>query len=475
MIQKKDRIFSLTKKLISFYVVALFVAVWFGYYNFFAFRTGRIEGGIISVIIYYIIYSYFGKLYKAFKVGASQITEIIFSQFLAIGIADAILYIECCLIARCYVNIFPGLLTAALQLAGMALWSVVTKQYFISHITASKTLILYGRDDVAEFIQKVQKKYIQLFDITNVVSSRTSLDELEKRINECDTVMLYEVDYGMRTEIMQYCIQEKKTVYMTPRIADILISGFENNTMVDTPMIRYEYNYYQPQVYRNKRALDLAVSILFLLIMALPMLFIAIVIKLEDGGPVFFKQKRCTKDGEVFEILKFRSMIVDAEKDGVARPAVDGDSRITRVGQFIRRYRLDEVPQFINVLKGDMSLVGPRPERIEHVEEYTRELPEFEYRMRVKGGLTGYAQIYGKYNTSAYDKLKLDLMYIEKQSLLLDLKLLLLTVKIVFVPESTEGFEEEKSKKIGEHVLKLNYLDNNKKNEHAYSDRNGQR
>lgn len=449
MIQKKNRMFSLAKKLISFYVVALFVAVWFGYYNFFAFRTGRIEGGIVSVIIYYIIYSYFGKLYKAFKVGASQITEIIFSQFLAIGIADTILYIECCLIARCYVNIFPGLMMAALQLFGMALWSVVTKQYFISHITPSKTLILYGRDDVEEFIHKIQKRYTHLFNITNMVSSGESLDKLKRQIDECNTIMLYEVDYGMRTEIMQYCIQEKKTIYMTPRIADILISGFENNTMVDTPMIRYEYNYYQPQTYWNKRVLDMVASILFLLIMAVPMLFIAIAIKIEDGGPVLFKQKRCTKDGKVFEILKFRSMVVDAEKDGMAHPAVDGDSRITRVGKFLRRYRLDEVPQFINVLKGDMSLVGPRPERIEHVEEYTRELPEFEYRMRVKGGLTGYAQIYGKYNTSAYDKLKLDLMYIEKQSLLLDLKLLLLTVKIVFVPESTEGFEEEKSKKIG--------------------------
>ncbi len=141
---------------------------------------------------------------------------------------------------------------------------------------------------------------------------------------------------------------------------------------------------------------------------------------------------------------------MDAEKDGNVIPCVEGDSRITKVGSFIRRCRLDELPQLFNVLKGDMSMVGPRPERVEHVEKYTRELPEFAYRMRVKGGLTGYAQIYGKYNTSAYDKLKLDLMYIEKQSLILDLKLILLTIKIMFVPESTEGFETEKSEKIGE-------------------------
>lgn len=452
MIQNEDKLFSLLKKSVNVWVLALFVAVWFGYYNNYAFRTARIGGGILSVIIYFIIYSYCAKLYKAFKVAANQITDIIFSQFLAIGIADTILYVECCLIARQYVDIVPGLITAGVQLAGMILWSISAKKYFISHVVPSKTLIIYGRDDVEEFIAKIEKKYTHLFEIMEVVPSGSSLDELEQKINNSETVMLYEVELGMRTDIMQYCIQSKKVVYMTPRIADILISGFENSTLVDTPMIKYEYNYYQPQVYRGKRMLDIVVSFLFLIIAAVPMLVVAIAIKIEDGGPVFFRQKRCTKDARVFEILKFRSMIVDAEKDGLAHPAVEGDSRITKVGNVIRRYRLDELPQLFNVLKGDMSLVGPRPERVEHVEEYTRTLPEFAYRMRVKGGLTGYAQIYGKYNTSAYDKLKLDLMYIERQNLMLDIRLLLLTVKTVFTTESTEGFAEEKSKEIGKWV-----------------------
>ncbi len=441
---KNNRMFTFVKRTIIFYIVALFITVWFGYYNFYAFRTGRVPGGIISVIIYCIIYTYVAKLYKGFKVGASPITEIIFSQFLAIGIADAILYIECCLIARCYVNIVPGLITAALQLLGMVLWSIVTKQYYQNYIKASETLILYGRDDVNDFIHKLQKKLSHVYDIKEAASTDLPMEQLIEKIGCYETIMLYEVDYGMRTKIVQHCVQEKKNVCMTPRLADILISGCENYTMIDTPLIRYEYNYYQPQVYRRKRALDFTVSLLFIIITAIPMLIIAAAIKLEDGGPVFFKQKRCTKDGKVFEILKFRSMIVDAEKDGKAVPCATGDARITKVGRVIRRYRLDEIPQFFNVLKGDMSLVGPRPERVEHVEQYTRELPEFAYRMRVKGGITGYAQVYGKYNTSAYDKLKLDLMYIEKQSLLLDLRLLLMTIRIIFVPESTEGFAGEK-------------------------------
>ena len=171
------------------------------------------------------------------------------------------------------------------------------------------------------------------------------------------------------------------------------------------------------------------------------MLLVALAIKLEDGGPVFYKQMRMTLDGREFGILKFRSMIVDAEKYSGAVLAAEDDPRITKVGKFIRATRLDEIPQLLNILKGDMSIVGPRPERKSFVEEYCEKIPEFRYRMKVKGGLTGYAQIYGKYNTSPYDKLRLDLMYIENYSLMLDIKLILMTVRIMLKKESTEGID----------------------------------
>ena len=171
------------------------------------------------------------------------------------------------------------------------------------------------------------------------------------------------------------------------------------------------------------------------------MLISALAIKLYDGGPVFFRQARSTIGGKVFYIHKFRSMIVDAEKYTGAQLATENDPRITKVGRIIRATRLDELPQIINILKGDMSIVGPRPERKVLADEICKEIPEFAYRLKVRGGLTGYAQIYGKYNTSAYDKLRLDLMYIENYSLQLDLKLIILTVKIMFSKESTEGTE----------------------------------
>ena len=196
-----------------------------------------------------------------------------------------------------------------------------------------------------------------------------------------------------------------------------------------------------------KRAMDIVLCSIAMIVAAPIMLIVAIAIKLEDGGPVFFKQERVTIDGKRFDILKFRSMIVDAEKFGEVIPATDHDPRITKVGNVIRATRIDELPQIINILKGEMSIVGPRPERVEHVEKYQEEIPEFVYRTKVKGGLTCYAQIYGKYNTSPYDKLRLDLTYIEEYSILLDIKLILMTLQIMLRKESTEGFKTDNDSK----------------------------
>ena len=232
----------------------------------------------------------------------------------------------------------------------------------------------------------------------------------------------------------------------TSKISDILIKGAENIDLFDTPILLFRNFGLTFEQKFVKRLMDIVLSFLILVVTSPFMLLVALAIKLYDGGPVMFRQERCTIDGKVFKIHKFRSMIVDAEKEGKSIPATDNDPRITPVGRFIRKTRLDELPQMIDILIGNMSMVGPRPERIEHVEKYTEEIAEFEYRLKVKGGLTGYAQIYGKYNTTPYDKLKLDLMYIQNYSLLLDIRLILMTVKIMFMKESTEGFEKQGEK-----------------------------
>lgn len=146
----------------------------------------------------------------------------------------------------------------------------------------------------------------------------------------------------------------------------------------------------------------------------------AIAIKAYDGGSIFFKQKRATLNGRVFEVYKFRTMKENVEN----RSVTDDDDRITKPGKILRKIRMDELPQLLNILKGDMSFVGPRPEMLENVNEYEKQLPEFRYRLRVKAGLTGYAQIAGKYNTTPKDKLIMDMMYIEQFNIWKDIQLI---------------------------------------------------
>ncbi|MBQ3899927.1 MAG: sugar transferase, partial [Lachnospiraceae bacterium] len=208
----------------------------------------------------------------------------------------------------------------------------------------------------------------------------------------------------------------------------------------DTPMLlTREYSMTMEQRF-VKRLMDIVFSLILIVLTSPFMLITAILVKAYDGGPILYKQVRVTRGGKQFKIVKFRSMRVDAEKDGV-RLYYIGDKRVTPIGKFIRKVRLDELPQLFNILAGDMSFIGPRPERPEIIEKYQEQMPEFAYRLKVKAGLAGFAQVYGKYNTTPYDKLKLDLIYIENYSVLLDLKLMMLTLKIIFWPDSTEGVD----------------------------------
>ena len=203
-----------------------------------------------------------------------------------------------------------------------------------------------------------------------------------------------------------------------------------------------------------RRTQDIFFSLLALIALSPLMLLTCIAVWIDSPGasPVF-SQLRVGRNGKLFRLYKFRSMCPNAESklnDLLQDNEMDGpvfkmkdDPRITRVGKFLRKTSIDELPQLFNILKGEMSFIGPRPERPQIIREYIEEMPEFAYRTRVKAGLAGYAQVYGKYNTTPYDKLKLDLFYIENYSVWLDLKLMLLTLKILFTPDSTEGVDEK--------------------------------
>lgn len=439
---RKNHFSRITSASIVVLHLLMFGYIWISFYNLYAFRTHRVAGGAISLLLYYIIYSRLVRIYRADKVAQYSIGETVFSQLLAFGITDLIFYVECCFIARRYVSILPGFLTVIVQFLVTCLWAVIAKRYYLGHITPQETVVIYGDLSVKGFLRKIEEKPWNLFNIHKKVSAGEGMDALKAAIDCSETVILYQIDYQLREELMYYCINQQKVFYVTPTITDIVASGFENRHFIDSPLMKY--NCYQESLGMAffKRCMDIGVS-LFGLVVTLPITLITMLaIKAEDGGSIFFRQERYTKDWKRFRIIKFRSMVMDAEKDG-AMLCRANDSRITRVGAVIRRFRIDEIPQLLNVLKGDMSLVGPRPERVENVEKYTEELPQFAYRLQVKSGLTGYAQLYGKYNTSAYDKLRLDLIYIENRSLFLDLKLIMLTLKMLFIPESTEGFSEE--------------------------------
>jgi exopolysaccharide biosynthesis polyprenyl glycosylphosphotransferase len=266
--------------------------------------------------------------------------------------------------------------------------------------------------------------------------------------------LISDVPAHIENVVIKKCFEKDKRVYFIPKISDIILKSSDSLNIIDTPL--YLSRNLGMSFWQRfwKRVVDVFFCGIAVILLSPVFLITALAIKLEDKGPVFFRQERVTKDGKHFMILKFRSMIVDAEKDGRPHPAGEKDDRITKVGRFIRACRIDELPQLFNILSGDMSIVGPRPERYEHVEKYTNDIPEFKFREKVKGGLTGYAQVYGKYNTSALDKLKLDLTYIANFSLLLDFQIMFETVKILFQKDSTEGFDSERAKEMHDADIK---------------------
>lgn len=423
--------------------VLAFSVVWYRYYNLYMFRSHWLRGCGTMILVYMVLYFYFARLYRGWKIATYPIGETIFSHFLAFSFSDLIEYIACSLGARQYVSLIPGLITVLVQLLIAAAMITITKNIYMRKVPPLPTLLVYGGDGVEVLKKKLEFKYMHLFNIEQVLRADAPAETIRKAIGACDTVILYRIDYAMREKLIEDTISLMKRLYVAPVAGDYEFEGFSRRNLIDTPMMKFEYYYDDDIKQFFKRTLDIIFSIFFLVLFSPAFLITMVAIKIEDQGPIFFRQDRVTKDDKVFSILKFRSMRVNADQPGEVNPyRAGGDPRVTRVGNVIRKFRIDELPQFINVLTGDMSIVGPRPERVEHVQKYCEETPEFAYRTRVKAGLTGLAQIYGKYNTSAYDKVLWDIQYIENQSILLDLRIVMLTVKIMFTPESSEGFDE---------------------------------
>jgi len=425
-------------------IVILTVIYYFVFRNCYdsaLFPEYAVKGKYVLCGIYALLVAvlFFGM--DGYKFGYLRSGDVLVSQIIALFLSNFITYWQLSLIANGVINPVPMLL---LTVAGAAVSLVCTLLYsFVYHrlYVPKKMVMVIGRDESVALKFKMETRPDK-YRVAKLIPADEGLESICRQIVNYDAVIINDVPAQLRNDLLKFCYRNKIRTYLTPKITDIVMQGAEKVNLFDTPLLLVKGTGLSAVQLAVKRILDLVLCLIAMIPATPIMLLVALAIKLEDGGPVFYKQKRASLDGKVFEILKFRSMIVDAEKEGHSIPATGRDPRITKVGRFTRATRIDELPQLLNIIKGDMSIVGPRPERVEHMELYGREIPEFDFRTKVKGGLTGYAQIYGKYNTSPYDKLRLDMMYIENYSLMLDVKLILLTLRIMLSKESTEGFEK---------------------------------
>ncbi|WP_027209452.1 sugar transferase [Butyrivibrio hungatei] len=451
-IQKRYIYRFICTALLCILATGMFLVAWYNFV-FENNHTGNLLGTGnlgMAIGIYFVLYYFIGRSLRVFRIGVDRKANLLASQVMTIFIVDFCeTFISCAITGQFrYFLIFTViyLILAFVQSFVLCLLIIPLVDIYRKLFKPQRILEIYCDDsnEKTEFMNDRPDKY-RVVDSINVTEG---LEKIFSCVSQYEAVLLNDIPSELKNDILKECFRIGKRVYFTPKIADIIGKNSENINLFDTPLYLCRNSAMGMCQRFLKRFFDLFFSILAFVILSPIFIIVAIAIKLEDKGPIFFKQDRVTIGGKVFSILKFRSMIVDAEKDGRPHPAGEADDRITRVGRFIRPTRIDELPQLLNIIAGDMSIVGPRPERVEHVEKYTNDIPEFSFRLKVKGGLTGVAQVFGKYNTSPLNKLKMDLYYITNYSLLLDLQIIFETVKILVQKESTEGFSEEKQKEM---------------------------
>lgn len=431
-------------------MTAPFVYAWYNFYADQLWVTFFKRGHWLVILLYVALYFIIGRIYEAFKMSYNSRGEMIYSQLLSLFEVNAIMYIVAWLLIRHLPNVLPLLGVFVLQIIFAIIWAFVSQEWYYHTFPANKTVVVYeNRKGIAKLIDEYN--LTKKFKVVSSVSANDCIDNLSV-LDDADTIFLIGVSSHERNVIAKYCLMNDIKAFLIPRVGDLIITGAKRTNMFHLLLLKVER--YNPtfEYLVVKRIADIVLSLIAIVLFSPIILITAICIKAEDHGPVLYKQCRLTKDGKKFNIYKFRSMRTDAEKDGIARLSTgENDDRITKVGRFIRKVRIDEIPQLFNILVGDLTIVGPRAERPELAAEYQEELPEFALRLQTKAGLTGYAQVYGKYNTTPYDKLLMDLMYIANASVFEDLRIIFATVKILFMPESTEGVEEGETTAMDSH------------------------
>ncbi len=445
MIKKLKRTVVFILKLALFAsLFAIFFGI-FGIHNPWLFNLSRTTG--VTMVTFVVLGIALMSVYGGYAVGTQKSKPIVHSMALATIMTDLVTHLQLSIMNTSeknndhFVYETPHLLLLVMVLQVLV---IVFFAYFGNYVYFSLEpperccVISSSRQSLGHVIPKVQR-FQKQYEVDEIIryDDKAVLDV----ISRSDTVFLYDVPLKERNDLIAFCYQTQKNIYYNFETIDVVAQGAKYVTLDDKSLVMYTAKDLTMEQRIIKRLTDLAVAIVGLVLTSPIMLGCAIAIKLEDHGKVMYKQKRLTKYGRVFEVYKFRTM---KEENSIHKSVTADDDRITKVGRVLRKFRIDELPQLINILKGDMTVVGPRPEMLENVEKYTEELPEFSYRLRMKAGLTGLAQISGKYNTSPKDKLVMDLMYIENYSIWQDFKLIFQTITVFLkASESTAAFGEE--------------------------------
>ena len=403
----------------------------------------------ITLGVFTLVYMMMNIIYGGFDIGKRKSKPIIYSFVLSVFFTDIAAHFFMCIMNITvvhngkFVYDYPLLLllTYIIQIFIIVVFTYGGNYLYFSANKPHDSIIITRKSEQTDSIISKIGRYKKQYNITETVFINDP--DILKKIDKADSIFFYNLSVPERNAFVEYCYHCKKDIYYSVELSDIVSLGshrvyFDDKSMVYAPVKGLTF---EQRVI--KRIMDLVIAGFGLIITSPIFLITALCIKLEDGGPVFYKQERATYAGKIFNVIKFRSMKV--EDGSIHKSVTKNDDRITRTGRIIRKFRIDELPQLINVIKSDMSIVGPRPEMVENVEKYTKELPEFAYRQRAKAGLTGMAQIYGKYNTSPKDKLIFDLTYINEYSVWLDIKLIFRTLLVLLTPDkSTEAFEDNK-------------------------------
>ncbi len=424
------------------YIIALCAVFFIGW------RTGYeepeffLKGYIFTLAVYTVLIMLFMSIYGGMRVGVQRLGSLVYSSMLSLFITDFVMYLMFCLIAFKLLPVAPMLLIMAAQWAVaifVCYW--LNRAYFKIHPVREVIAVVSESQDDQATLNKM-RSIQERFKIVGAVAADMPFDEIIAAIEPYGSVLIGTIPEDMRRRVFDHCYKAGKRINIIPSAMDVAMNSANQTQIFDTPVLLCRNADMSEEQRFVKRVVDIVFSVAALVVLSPFMGLAALAVKLHDGGPVLFRQARLTQGGKAFNVCKFRSMRVNAEKNG-AQMAGSDDERITKIGKFLRTIRFDELPQLFNILAGDMSIVGPRPERPEFYETFTQMLPEFELRLKAKAGLTGYAQIYGRYNTTPRDKLNMDLFYIENFSLLQDIKLMAMTVKVLFMRESTEGFTKE--------------------------------